>query len=137
MNGFALPLKEEHKVFLLKVLLPLHKVKSLSVYHPQLAYCIVQFLEKDPSLTEPVIRSLLKYWPKTHSPKEVRIHFVFDTGNKYLLSITIFYFIQVMFLNELEEILDIIEPLEFRKVLKPLIYQLARCVSSQHFQVCT
>ena len=55
INGFALPLKEEHKVFLLKVLLPLHKVKSLSVYHPQLAYCVVQFLEKDPSLTEPVI----------------------------------------------------------------------------------
>lgn len=40
INGFALPLKEEHKQFLLKVLLPLHKVKSLSVYHPQLAYCI-------------------------------------------------------------------------------------------------
>lgn len=56
INGFALPLKEEHKAFLLKVLLPLHKVKSLSVYHPQLAYCVVQFLEKDPSLTEPVIR---------------------------------------------------------------------------------
>lgn len=73
VNGFALPLKEEHKVFLLKVLLPLHKVKSLSVYHPQLAYCIVQFLEKDPSLTEPVIKSLLKFWPKTHSPKEVKL----------------------------------------------------------------
>lgn len=55
INGFALPLKEEHKQFLLKVLLPLHKVKSLSVYHPQLAYCVVQFLEKDPSLTQPVI----------------------------------------------------------------------------------
>jgi len=26
INGFALPLKEEHKIFLLKVLLPLHKV---------------------------------------------------------------------------------------------------------------
>lgn len=78
VNGFALPLKEEHKVFLLKVLLPLHKVKSLSVYHPQLAYCIVQFLEKDPSLTEPVIRSLLKFWPKTHSPKEVTIYNVFN-----------------------------------------------------------
>ena len=71
INGFALPLKEEHKTFLLKVLLPLHKVKSLSVYHPQLAYCVVQFLEKDPSLTEPVILALLKFWPKTHSPKEV------------------------------------------------------------------
>lgn len=66
-----MPLKDEHKVFLLKVLLPLHKVKSLSVYHPQLAYCVVQFLEKDASLTEPVIKNLLKYWPKTHSPKEV------------------------------------------------------------------
>ncbi|KRZ78327.1 Serine/threonine-protein phosphatase 2A 56 kDa regulatory subunit delta isoform, partial [Trichinella papuae] len=111
INGFALPLKEEHKIFLLRVLLPLHKVKSLSVYHPQLAYCIVQFLEKDPSLTEPVIHGLLKYWPKVHSPKEV------------------------MFLNELEEILDVIEPAEFKKVMVPLFRQLARCVSSCHFQV--
>lgn len=111
INGFALPLKEEHKVFLLKVLLPLHKVKSLSVYHPQLAYCVVQFLEKDPSLTEPVIMGLLKFWPKVHSPKEV------------------------MFLNELEEILDVIEPAEFTKVMTPLFKQLAKCVSSPHFQV--
>ncbi|CAG2214674.1 PPP2R5 [Mytilus edulis] len=111
INGFALPLKEEHKVFLLKVLLPLHKVKSLSVYHPQLAYCVVQFLEKDPSLTEPVIMGLLKFWPKVHSPKEV------------------------MYLNELEEILDVIEPAEFTKVMVPLFKQLAKCVSSPHFQV--
>ncbi|CAF2028978.1 unnamed protein product [Rotaria magnacalcarata] len=111
INGFALPLKEEHKVFLIKVLLPLHKVKTLSVYHPQLAYCIVQFLEKDPSLTQPVITGLLKYWPKTHSPKEV------------------------MFLNELEEILDVMEPVEFQKVMVPLFKQLAKCVSSPHFQV--
>ncbi|XP_013069184.1 serine/threonine-protein phosphatase 2A 56 kDa regulatory subunit gamma isoform-like isoform X8 [Biomphalaria glabrata] len=111
INGFALPLKEEHKIFLLKVLLPLHKVKSLSVYHPQLAYCVVQFLEKDPSLTEQVIMGLLKFWPKVHSPKEV------------------------MFLNELEEILDVIEPAEFTKVMVPLFKQLAKCVSSPHFQV--
>ncbi|KAG5890190.1 hypothetical protein JTB14_010653 [Gonioctena quinquepunctata] len=111
INGFALPLKEEHKVFLLRVLMPLHKVKSLSVYHPQLAYCVVQFLEKDPSLTQPVMGSLLKYWPKTHSPKEV------------------------MFLNELEEILDVIEPAEFQKVMIPLFRQLSKCVSSPHFQV--
>lgn len=56
INGFALPLKEEHKLFLTRVLIPLHKVKSLSMYHPQLAYCIVQFLEKDSSLTEEVSR---------------------------------------------------------------------------------
>ncbi|KAG7233247.1 hypothetical protein INR49_007326 [Caranx melampygus] len=111
INGFALPLKEEHKMFLIRVLLPLHKVKSLSVYHPQLAYCVVQFLEKDSSLTEPVIMGLLKFWPKTHSPKEV------------------------MFLNELEEILDVIEPSEFVKVQEPLFRQLAKCVSSPHFQI--
>lgn len=35
INGFALPLKEEHKTFLVRVLIPLHKVKSLSCYHPQ------------------------------------------------------------------------------------------------------
>jgi hypothetical protein len=54
INGFALPLKEEHKTFLTKVLLPLHKARSLTLYHPQLAYCVVQFLEKDPTLTEEV-----------------------------------------------------------------------------------
>lgn len=58
INGFALPLKEEHKLFLTRVLIPLHKVKSLSMYHPQLAYCIVQFLEKDASLTEEVCLSI-------------------------------------------------------------------------------
>lgn len=57
--------------------------------------------------------ALLKYWPKTHSPKEV------------------------MFLNELEEILDVIEPSEFVKVMEPLFRQLAKCVSSPHFQVCS
>jgi serine/threonine-protein phosphatase 2A regulatory subunit B' len=55
--------------------------------------------------------NLLRYWPKVHSPKEV------------------------MFLNELEEILDVIEPAEFQKVMVPLFNQLAKCVSSPHFQV--
>lgn len=40
-----------------------------------------------------------------------------------------------MFLNELEEILDVIEPSEFVKVQEPLFRQLAKCVSSPHFQV--
>lgn len=111
INGFALPLKEEHKTFLMRVLIPLHKVKGLALYHPQLAYCVVQFLEKDPSLTEEVVIGLLRYWPKVNSPKEV------------------------MYLNEVEEVLDVIDPIEFQKVAVPLFKQLARCVNSQHFQV--
>jgi len=111
INGFALPLKEEHKVFLIRVLIPLHKGKCLALYHPQLAYCVVQFLEKDPTLTEPVVLGLLRLWPKVNSSKEV------------------------MFLNEIEEILDIIDPQEFVKIQVPLFNQLAKCVSSSHFQV--
>ncbi|XP_017465632.1 PREDICTED: serine/threonine-protein phosphatase 2A 56 kDa regulatory subunit epsilon isoform [Rhagoletis zephyria] len=111
INGFALPLKAEHKQFLVKVLLPLHKVKCLGLYHAQLAYCIVQFLEKDPYLTEPVVRGLLKFWPKTCSQKEV------------------------MFLGEIEEILDVIDPPQFVKIQEPLFRQIAKCVSSPHFQV--
>merc|ERR1712168_1468738 len=111
INGFALPLKPEHKQFLIRVLIPLHKVKCLSLYHAQLAYCVVQFLEKDPTLTEPVIKGLLKFWPKTCSQKEV------------------------MFLGEIEEILDVIEPSQFVKIQEPLFKQIAKCVSSPHFQV--
>ncbi|EGO20964.1 hypothetical protein SERLADRAFT_452105 [Serpula lacrymans var. lacrymans S7.9] len=111
INGFALPLKDEHKTFLTRVLIPLHKVKSLSLYHPQLAYCVVQFLEKDPSLAEEVMLGLLKYWPKVNSPKEV------------------------MFLNEVEEVLDVTDPVEFQKIQTSLFQQLARCINSQHFQV--
>jgi len=40
-----------------------------------------------------------------------------------------------MYLNELEEVLDVIEPAEFQKIMKPLFKQLAKCVSSPHFQV--
>uniref|UniRef100_A0A4W5PFZ8 Serine/threonine protein phosphatase 2A regulatory subunit n=1 Tax=Hucho hucho TaxID=62062 RepID=A0A4W5PFZ8_9TELE len=101
INGFALPLKAEHKQFLVKVLIPLHTVRSLSLFHAQLAYCIVQFLEKDPALTEPV---------SVISP-------------------------MVMYLGELEEILDVIEPTQFVKIQEPLFKQISRCVSSPHFQV--
>ncbi|PAV63103.1 hypothetical protein WR25_17342 [Diploscapter pachys] len=111
INGFALPLKQEHKVFLVQVLLPLHKPKCLSLYHAQLAYCVVQFIEKDSSLTPQVFDALLKFWPRTCSSKEV------------------------MFLGEVEEILDIIEPDQFKKIIDPLFKQLAKCVSSPHFQV--
>lgn len=111
ITGFVLPLKDEHKMFLLKVLMPLHKTRTLSAYHAQLSYCIVQFIDKDSTLTGPVVNSLLRYWPKVHSPKEV------------------------MFLNEVEEILDIIEPAEFQKIQVALFRQLTRCIQSNQFQV--
>ncbi|TVU43560.1 hypothetical protein EJB05_10039 [Eragrostis curvula] len=111
INGFALPLKEEHKLFLVRALIPLHKPKCVSMYHQQLSYCVTQFVEKDCKLADTVIRGLLKYWPITNSSKEV------------------------MFLGELEEVLEATQPAEFQRCMVPLFRQIARCLSSSHFQV--
>lgn len=111
INGFALPLKEEHKLFLVRALIPLHKPKCLAMYHQQLSYCITQFVEKDCKLVDTVIRGLLKYWPITNSSKEV------------------------MFLSELEEVLEATQPTDFQRCMVPLFHQIARCLNSSHFQV--
>ncbi|RAL46914.1 unnamed protein product [Cuscuta campestris] len=111
INGFALPLKEEHKLFLVRALIPLHKPKCIQMYHQQLSYCITQFVEKDCKLADTVIRGLLKYWPVTNSSKEV------------------------MFLGELEEVLEATQLPEFQRCMVPLFRQIGRCLSSSHFQV--
>ncbi|PIM99143.1 Serine/threonine protein phosphatase 2A, regulatory subunit [Handroanthus impetiginosus] len=111
INGFALPMKEEHKVFLARALIPLHKPKPVALYHQQLSYCITQFVEKDYKLADTVILGLLKYWPVTNSQKEV------------------------LFLGELEEVLEATQLVEFQHCMVPLFRQIARSLSSSHFQV--
>ena len=83
------------------------------MYHQQLSYCVTQFVEKDPKLAKPVLEAILKFWPCTHSPKEV------------------------LFLSEVEEILEMIAAPEFVNVMAPLFAQIARCIESPHFQVAT
>ncbi|XP_022962841.1 serine/threonine protein phosphatase 2A 57 kDa regulatory subunit B' beta isoform-like [Cucurbita moschata] len=111
INGFALPMKEEHKLFLVRALIPLHKPKSIAIYHQQLSYCITQFVEKDFKLADTVVRGLLKYWPLTNCQKEV------------------------LFLGELEEVLEATQSAEFQRCMVPLFRQIARCLNSSHFQV--
>ncbi|XP_073298042.1 serine/threonine protein phosphatase 2A 57 kDa regulatory subunit B' beta isoform-like [Primulina huaijiensis] len=111
INGFALPMKEEHKLFLVRALIPLHKPKPVAMYHQQLSYCITQFVEKDYKLADTVIRGLLKYWPVTNCQKEV------------------------LFLGELEEVLEATQAAEFQRCMVPLFRQIARCLNSSHFQV--
>lgn len=41
----------------------------------------------------------------------------------------------MMFLGEIEEILDVIEPSQFIRIQEPLFKQIAACISSPHFQV--
>jgi len=40
-----------------------------------------------------------------------------------------------MFLNEVEDIFEVMDPGEFAKVQEPLFNQLAKSVASPHFQV--
>lgn len=111
ISGFALPLKEEHKIFLGRALLPLHKPKTVGIYMQQLTYCVTQFMEKDPKLASMAIMGLLKYWPLTNSQKEV------------------------MFLSELEEILELTNAVELQKCVVPLFRRISCCLNSSHFQV--
>jgi hypothetical protein len=83
----------------------------LNTFHQQLAYCVTQFVDKDPHLAVPVLSGLLKYWPITNSSKEV------------------------LFLNELEELLELTQPEEFKIILGPLFFQLTKSIGSPHFQV--
>jgi len=69
INGFALPLKEEHVKFLKTVLIPLHKVRTFTQFSQQLAYCVTQFIDKDPSLASIVIKGLLTFWPRQSATK--------------------------------------------------------------------
>ena len=86
-------------------------MRYVNLYHQQLSYCVTQFVEKDPKLAIQVIESILAFWPMTYSPKEV------------------------LFLNEAEEILEMIQASEFEKIMAPLFKQIARCIGSPHFQV--
>lgn len=72
----------------------------------------MQYIEKDPTTSVVVVNGLLKSWPWTVSAK------------------------QVVFLNELEEVLELMGPELLDTIIEPLFKAIAKCVGSFHFQVC-
>jgi serine/threonine-protein phosphatase 2A regulatory subunit B' len=111
INGFAVPLKEEHRAFLARVLMPLHRTRWAHTYHRQLAYCVLQFVHKEPGLAGAVVTGILRHWPVTNCQKEV------------------------LLIEELEEILEVLEPEQFQKLAVPVCSRIARCVGSCSSQV--
>ncbi|CAN0216763.1 unnamed protein product [Scytosiphon promiscuus] len=112
VNGFATPLKKEHVDFLQVCLLPLHTPSMVNIYHQQLSYCVVQYVEKEADTATHILKSLIRFWPWRSSSK------------------------QVIFLNELEEVLELLTgPDQITEVEDQLFNLLARCISSEHFQV--
>lgn len=111
INGFAIPLKKEHVLFLEKALIPLHKPKGVAIYHPQLSYCILQYVEKDPDTVLPIIKGLIRYWPWNNATK------------------------QVLFLTELEEIMELCRGEQLNQIQHMVFDLIGKCLASPHFQV--
>lgn len=113
VSGYTVPLKHEHRDFFVKVLIPLHKIKQLSTFNTQLQQCIKNFLEKDSSLALPLVKGLLKIWPITNPAKEV------------------------VFLNEVEEVLDLFSSAfqsKFQDFGPPLLKRIVKTSQSMHYQ---
>lgn len=48
--------------------------RCVGLYHQQLSYCIVQYIEKDPNTAIAVLRGLFKYWPWSSASKQVYMY---------------------------------------------------------------
>ena len=81
------------------------------MFHPQLSYCMVLFVSKDHTLSREVIRGLLRYWPVGNSNK------------------------QSMFLNELEDLFEYVQPDDLECFKDQLALRLTKDLGGLHFQV--
>ncbi len=111
INGFAVPIKKEHKVMLQRALLPLHKPNNIMTFHPQLSYCMALYVAKDHALTQSIIPGLLKFWPACNSAK------------------------QIMFLNELDDVFEYVQEEDLTSFRTQLCLRLSKCIGGFHFQV--
>ncbi|EDX02523.2 serine/threonine-protein phosphatase 2A 56 kDa regulatory subunit epsilon isoform [Drosophila yakuba] len=111
IKDYSAPLKTNEEQVLLKVLLPLHKPQSMPSYFSTLIYCIIEFLQSNPSLIQRYVTGFLRLWPKTAYDKET------------------------LFLTEIASILVIQNEEEVTKVLEPAFKQIAKCLSSQSAKI--
>ena len=111
INGYAIPLKQEHKDFLIKILLPLHTSNFLHTFHSNLLYCVNQYIKKDQDLIPVIIRELLKLWPVSCSLKEL------------------------IFLNSFSKIFEQMTDDQFKDLMYELFHRIGLCITSNNFQI--
>lgn len=90
--------------------MPLHKPAIYLQYHQMLWDCIIKIIHQMPLIADEIIKTLLKYWPKTESVKEI------------------------MFLTEVEKIIESTLNLS-PETLIPLFKQISLCISSANSRV--
>jgi|EP00945_MAST-04E_sp_MAST-4E-sp1_P003426 serine/threonine-protein phosphatase 2A regulatory subunit B' len=111
INGFAVPVKQDHVKLLERALIPLHACKAIRPYHPVLSYCMSQYVNKEQRFAIQIVEGILKCWPQGNSDKEM------------------------LFLNELEEVIEVLSPSTFASIEVKLYQRIASCIRGEHFQV--
>lgn len=111
INGFAVPIKEDHKKLLFDCLIPLHKTKMYPEFHVDLVHCLIQFIEKDGEIAPFIILGVLKFWPLLRSDKSL------------------------LFIGELEELMEVSEPHLFPIISHSVCTKLSLCISSENSQI--
>eukprot|EP01083_Nonionella_stella_P094745 265916_1 len=71
VNGFNIPLHEEHQQYLVNVIMSLFKCTNIELFHHDLTCCCCKFVQKHPSLGRAILLELLRYWPKQSASKEI------------------------------------------------------------------
>ena len=104
-------MKQDHVKLLKSALIPLHKVKTMQMYHAHLVYCMAQYIEKEQRFAVPIIGGVLKYYPFGNTAKEL------------------------LFLDELQELIEVLNPQTLAEVEVPIYQRLAQCIEGEHFQI--
>eukprot|EP01147_Barroeca_monosierra_P006717 gene6716-351_t len=111
INGFTIPVRQEHIHMFHRVLLPLFKVRQFTNLFQPLTACIVSMIDKQQNLADDAIKYILKHWPFSHSVKEV------------------------LFLEVLHTLIVKMDRLIFQQNVNRIFKRLAQCIESPHFQV--
>jgi len=109
IDGFMTPLREEHRNFFHRILVLLYKNSSYKQYHQQLTQCVVRFVRKDPQLVAPLFSSILRFWPKSESER------------------------QVLLLKDIGVLLPRLPPSQIPFVIVPIFKKIGLCIACEHF----
>ena len=90
-----------------------------------MSFLMIQYAQKDPSLSAIILHSVLRTWPLANTPK----------GKSFPLPPLSIANLELELLEEVEEILNNCDADVFREVCLPLFKRLGKCMGSQHYQV--
>lgn len=102
---------EKRERYLLRILLPLHKVASISSLFSQLVNAIELYLLRDAGLIEPVLCAMIRFWPKTCTQKEV------------------------MFIDAIDDYLSMTNASHFANIYERVFTHMSRVITSPHSEV--